>query len=332
MVLRRFNAGLVCAIAATAMAAWACNPQQMARQAGGKQRLSIATGGTGGVYYPYGGAVAKVISEHLPGVEATTEVTSASVDNLKLIRDHKSDLAFAIADAVDEAVKGRGAFAAGGPVPVRALAVLYSNYTHLVAAGASGIQRVADVRGRTVSLGAAGSGTELIATRVLRAAGVDPARDITAVSLGASQSADAIKDGKIDAFFWSGGVPTAAVLDLANTPGVSWRLVPNDAVLSSLQAQFGANLYARLVIPKSAYASMPADVAVVGVPNLLVVHADMPEQLAYDILRLLFEHKPELVAVHPEAAKLELATASGASPAAFHPGAVRYYRERGAIK
>jgi len=320
------------AVVLAAVMAAACNPQQIARQAGGKTRLSIATGGTGGVYYPYGGAIARVISEHLAGVEATAEVTAASVDNLKLIRDHKSDIGFTLADTLDDAVKGRGAFTQGGPVPVRALAVLYSNYTHLVAHGASGVSRVADLKGKTVSIGAAGSGTELVATRMLRAAGLDPARDMTRANLGVSQSVDALKDGKIDAFFWSGGVPTAAVLDLASTPGASWRLVPNDDVLESLQSTYGASLYSRLSVPSAAYAGLLADVAVVGVSNLLVVHQDMSEQLAYDITRLLFEHQAELIAVHPEAARLSLATAPTGSPAPFHPGALRYYRDRGVLR
>ena len=318
------------ALVAAALLCTACNPQELAKRAGGTKRLSIATGGTGGVYYPYGGAIAKVISEHLPGVEATAEVTAASVDNLKLVRDRKSDLGFTLADSLDEAVKGEGVFKAGGAVPVRALAVLYVNYTHLVARGA--VTRTADLRGKTVSIGAAGSGTELIATRILRAAGIEPAQDLTPVSLGVAQSVDALKDGKIDAFFWSGGVPTAAVLDLASTPGISWGLLANDDVLAALQATHGQGLYTRIVVPKAAYPGLPADVPVVGVANLLVVHAGMSDQLAYDITRLLFEHQPELVAVHPEAARLGLATAVVGSPAPFHPGALRYYRERGAVK
>jgi hypothetical protein len=273
-----------------------------------------------------------VISEHLAGVEVTAEVTAASVDNLKLIRDHKSDIAFTLADTLDDAIKGRGAFTGRGAVPVRALAVLYSNYTHLVAHGSSGVSRVADLTGKHVSLGAAGSGTELIATRILRAVGLDPGRDLSPVNLGVSQSVDALKDGKIDAFFWSGGVPTAAVLDLANTPGSRWRLVPNDDVLESLQSTYGASLYSRLSVPSAAYAGLPADVAVVGVSNLLVVNQEMSEQLAYDITRMLFEHQAELIAVHPEAARLSLATASTGSPAPFHPGALRYYREHGVLR
>ena len=315
---------------AAALVAAACNPQELARRAGARTRLSVATGGTGGVYYPYGGAIARVITTHLPGVDATAEVTAASVDNLKLVRDHKSDIAFSLADTLDDAVAGRGAFARKGPVPARVLAVLYDNYTHLVASGSSGVARIADLAGTHVSIGAAGSGTELIATRVLRAAGLEPGRDLTPVSLGVAQSVDALKDGKIDAFFWSGGVPTASVLDLASTPGLSWRLVPNDDALEVLRQTYGRSLYTRLTVPRDAYPGLPADVAVVGVANLLVVHQDMPDQLAYDITRLLFEHQAELVAVHREAANLKPATETTASPAPFHPGAIRFYRERGA--
>jgi hypothetical protein len=207
--------------------------------------------------------------------------------------------------------------------------VLYDNYTHVVARGDAGVARVADLAGKHVSIGAAGGGTELVATRMLRAAGLDPATDIRPVSLGVAQSVDALKDGKIDAFFWSGGVPTASILDLASTQGVSWRLIPNDESLGPLQKTCGPSLYSKLVVPRSAYPGLPADVAVVGVANLLVAHADMPEQLAYDITRLLFEHQADLVAVHREAAHLKPSGASTPSPAPFHPGAVRYYRERG---
>jgi hypothetical protein len=207
--------------------------------------------------------------------------------------------------------------------------VLYNNYTHLVANGASGVARVADLAGKHVSLGAAGGGTELVATRMLRAAGLEPGRDLRPVSLGVAQSVDALKDGKIDAFFWSGGVPTASVLDLASSAGLSWRLVPNDDVLAALQRKYGPALYSRLNIPRDAYPGLPADVAVVGVSNLLVVHQDMPEQLAFDITRVLFEHQADLASVHAEAAHLRLASEATPSPAPFHPGAIRYYRERG---
>ena len=293
---------------------------------GGSQFISIATGGTGGVYYPYGGALAKVLNENLRGVRVTAEVTSASVDNLKLIRDGKADMAFALADTVADAVNGRGAFE-GSPVPVASLAVLYANYTHVVTLAQKGFTSVADLRGRTVSTGSPGSGTEVIAFRVLRAAGLDPDTDITRQGLGASESAGALKDGKIDAFFWSGGLPTAAIQDLAHSQGINIRLLPTADLVPVLRAEYG-DLYFPLEIPARAYRGVAAPVGVVGVANVLVVNRSMPDQLAYDITRLLFEKQAELEAIHPEARNLSLTAAVQGSPAPFHPGATRYFEEQ----
>ena len=290
--------------------------------------LSIATGGTGGVYYPYGGGLAKVLNESLPNVRATAEVTSASADNLKLIRDAKADIAFALADTVADAVNGRGAFA-GGPVPAAALAVLYSNYTHLVTLTSTGIKTVTDLRGKRVSTGSPGSGTELIAFRILLAAGLNPDADVTRQGLGVSESTDALKDGKIDAFFWSGGLPTAAVQDLSHSQSITIRLIPTGDLVPALQKQHGS-LYFPLEMPASTYPGVAAAVSVVGVANVLLVNKSMPESLAYDITRILFEKQPDLAQIHPEARNLTLTTAVKGSPAEFHPGALRYFREHGA--
>ena len=292
-----------------------------------KQRLSIATGGTGGVFYPYGGGIAKVLTEHLPHTEVTAEVTAASVDNLKFIRQGNSDLAFTMADTAQDASQGRDAFAGFGAVPVRTLAVLYSSYVHLVTTAGSGITRVQDLRGRIVSMGSPGSGTAVLAERILDVAGLSPGRDLRTQSLGVAQSVDALKDGKVDAFFWNGGLPTAAVIDLVNTPGMQARFVSTEDVLPALQKKYGASLYYRAVIPKATY-SADRDTAVVAVANLLVVSESMPEPLAYDITRLLFEKQADLIAIHPQARELSLETALVGSPVPFHPGAVRYYRER----
>ncbi len=279
------------------------------------------------MYYPYGGGIAKVLNESLPNVRATAEVTAASVDNLKLIRDGKADIAFTLADTLADALGGRGAFT-GAPVPAAAIAVLYSNYTHLVTLSTSAVTSVADLRGKVVSTGSPGSGTEVIAFRMLRAAGLDPDNDVRRQGLGVSESADALKDRKIDAFFWSGGLPTAAVQDLSHTPGVAIRLVPNADVLPSLQREHG-DLYFPLQIPQTAYPGLGSAVPVVGVANVLVVNQSMDEQLAYDITRVLFEKQPELAAIHPEARNLTLVTATKGSPAAFHTGALRFYRGKG---
>jgi TRAP transporter TAXI family solute receptor len=285
--------------------------------------LSIATGGTGGVYYPYGGGLAKVLNEALPGVRATAEVTGASVDNLKLIRDGKADIAFALADSVADAVAGRGPFE-GRPVPAASLAVLFSNYTHLVTTPSSSIAAVSDLRGKTISTGSPGSGTEVIALRVLRAAGLDPDRDVARQGLGASESAGALKDGKVAAFFWSGGIPTAAVQDLAHSPGVTIRLLPTGDVIPALVRDFGP-LYFPLEIPAAAYRGIDRPVTVVGVTSVLVVNRSMADDLAYDITRVLFEKKSELAAIHPEASQLSIERGAAGSPAEYHPGALRFY-------
>jgi len=319
-------------ILALALVGAACNPREFAREHGGITRLSIATGNTGGVYYPYGGGIAKVVSETLPRVQVTAEVTAASVDNLKLIQLGKVDIAFTLADTLDDAVKARGPFAKTGAVRARTLAVLYPNYTHLVTVAGSGIERIADLKGKVVSTGSPGSGTEVIALRVLRAAGLDPDRDLRRQALSVNASADALKDDKIDAFFWSGGVPTASVLDLASTTGITAKLIANDEVLPALQAEFGEALYHRLVMPRGSYRGQETDVPVVGVQNALVVNAGMDEDLAYDLTRTLFDKRTALAAIHPEARLLDPARAVLGSPADFHPGAIRYYQERGVWK
>ena len=289
--------------------------------------LSIATGGTGGVYYPYGGGIAKVLNEAVPGVRATAEVTSASVDNLKLIRDGKADVAFTLADTLADAVAARGAFAGGAPVPAASLAVLYSNYTQLVTLASSGIASVAGLKGKVVSTGSPGSGTEVIAFRVLRAAGLDPGKDLTHQGLGVSESADALKDGKIDAFFWSGGLPTPSVQDLSHTSGITIRMIPSADLVASLQKEYG-NLYFPLDVPANTYPGVTAPVSVVGVANVLVVNRSMSDDLAYRITRAIFEHQTELAAIHPEARNLSLRTATTGSPAEYHPGAKRYFGEK----
>jgi TRAP transporter TAXI family solute receptor len=307
------------------------DPREFARAHGGVTRLSIATGNTGGVYYPYGGGLARIISLHIPRVQATAEVTAASVDNLKLIQRGKADIAFTLADTLDDAVRGRGLFARS-PVRARTLAVLYPNYMHIATTTASGIERLADLRGRVVLTGSPGSGTEVSAFRILRAAGIDPDTGIRRQSLSVNASTDALKDAKIDAFFWSGGLPTASVLDLASSIGITARLIPHGDVIPALQASFGATLYFPLVVPRGTYPGITSDVDVAGVGNALVVDAAMSEDMAFAITKVLFERRDDLIAIHPEASKLRLNTAITGSPAPFHPGAMRYYRERGVWK
>lgn len=291
-------------------------------------RLSIATGGTGGVYYPLGGGMANVISKYVSNTEATAEVTSGSVDNCKLVQSGKGDMAIIMADIGYDALKGIGRFKAPGAIPLRTMAVVYSNYMHFVTVEGSGIKSVSNLKGRRASTGSPGSGTEVKTLRVLESYGIDGEKDIKRDRLGVAESAGALKDRKIDAFTWDGGLPTAAVLDLAATPGIKIKVLDNADHLDKLIQKYGP-VYFKLPIPKAIYPGMEADVQVVCVANLLVCHEKMDAGLVYNIVKTLLEHQPELVAVHKEAKNLTLATAAVGSSIPFHPGATKYYQEKG---
>src|SRR5215475_10981124 len=290
-------------------------------------RLSIATGGTGGVYYPLGGGLANVLTKLLTGVEATAEVTSASVDNVKLVGTGRADIAFVLGDTAADGYNGVEKFKQ--KEPIRAIAVLYANKGQWVTTEGTGIEKMQDLKGRRIATGAPGSGTEIIALRILEAYGIDPAKDVKREKLSVAESVNAIKDKKIDAFFWSGGVPTAAVTDLAATPGNTIRLLDHTDAIPKLVQKYGS-LYVKGLIPAKSYPGQTKDAQVADVWNVLVVNEKMDEKLVYDIVKTVFEKKADLVAVHSEAANLELSTQyQGGSPIPFHPGAIRYFAEKG---
>jgi TRAP transporter TAXI family solute receptor len=290
-------------------------------------RLSIATGGTGGVYYPLGGGMANVISKHIPYTEATAEVTTASVDNCRLVGAGKAELALIMADTGWDAYQGRAQFKE--KVPLRTVAVLYPNNMHIVTLEGKGIEKVTDLKGKRVSTGAPGSGTEVMALRVIEAFGLDPTKDMTRDKLGVSESAGALKDRKIDAFFWVGGLPTAAVTDLGATPGIKMKLIGHMEGLTKMRETYGP-IYVKGVIPAKTYPGQDADVPITVVWNLMVCHENMKGDIVYDILKTFFDHKQELITVHREARWLSMEPqATGGSPIPFHPGALRYFAEKG---
>ena len=292
---------------------------------GGGGRLSIATGGTAGVYFVYGGGLAKVISSNMEDYRATAETTSASVDNLILIQKGSSDIAFTLGDTALDAVQGREAFKE--KVPMRALAQIYDNYTQVVAKRGSGIETIADLKGKRVSVGAPNSGTEVIADRILEEAGIDPKSGIKREGLGVDESVQAMKDGSIDVFFWSGGLPTGAVTDLTTTEKIT--LLDTTEFTEALKQKYG-DVYQDSTIPSGTYKGVSEDVPTIAVPNYLVVNESMDEQLAFDLTKLLFDHKQDLVAVHPEAKNLDPQKAKEViAPIELHPGAQRYFDEQG---
>jgi hypothetical protein len=290
--------------------------------------LSIATGGTGGVYYPIGGGLANLLSKYVPGMQATAEVTGGSIDNLKLIATGKSYIAFSMADAGQDAYRGEDKFK-GTKVPLRTLMVLYPNRMHIVTIEGTGISRMADLKGKRVSTGSPGSATEVMAFRVIEASGLDKDRDMTRERLGVAESVNAIKDRKIDAFFWVGGLPTAAVTDLANTPGVKIKMIDHSDTVEKMNKKYGP-LYVHDSIPKSMYKGMDADNKIATVWNILVSNSNLSDKVAYEIVKTIFDHKADLVAVHKESENFVLENQkASASPIPFHPGAIKYFAERG---
>jgi uncharacterized protein len=293
-----------------------------------KINLSIATGGTGGVYYPLGGGMANVFSKTIPGMQATAEVTGGSVDNMRLIGSGKPYIALTQADAVLDALNGEGKFQ-GTKIPVRAMMMLYTNLMHAVTVEGTGINTINDLKGKRVSTGSPGSATEVFAFRVLEAAGLDPLKDITRERLGAAESVNAMKDKKIEAFFFVVGLPTSSITDLGATPGVKIKFIDHANLLPAMQKKYG-NLYIADVIPKGTYPGQTVDNQATAVANLLVANANMSDQVVYNIVKTIFDKQADLIAVHKSAADIKLANQKPeSSPAPWHPGAVRYYKEKG---
>ncbi|MFM7659158.1 MAG: TAXI family TRAP transporter solute-binding subunit [Betaproteobacteria bacterium] len=293
-----------------------------------RRTLSIVTGGTGGVYYPLGGGLANMLAKHVPGWQATSEVTGGSVDNLKLLGARKADIGFTMADASLDAAKGEDKFK-GAPVPNRALAVLYPNRMHVVTVDGTNITKFSDLKGKRVSTGSPGSATEVMAFRLIEAAGMDKDKDMKRERLGVAESVNAIKDRKIDAFFWVGGLPTGAVTDLANSPGMKIKMIDHEDLIAAMNKKYG-NLYYADVIAKSVYQGMAADNKMASVANLLVAPGKMTNEQAYAIVKTIVERREDLIAVHKEAANIKLENQkSSASPVPYHPGARKYLEEKG---
>jgi TRAP transporter TAXI family solute receptor len=301
------------------------NPTGVFAQA--KKRISVATGGMGGVYFVIGGGIATILTKYA-GVEAAAEVTAASVDNCKLLAAKKSDLGLVMGDTGADAYKGQAMFK-GKPLPLRTLTMLYPQAMHVVTSESAGLKKVADLKGKRVSTGAPGSGTEINALRVLEAAGINPDKDIKRDRLGASESAGALKDGKIEAYFWSGGVPTSSVLDLAASPGTKMVLLPvGEDLVGKMTAKYGP-VYFLAPIPKKVYSGIDYDTPTCWVGNMLLVHKEMDPNLAYACVKSIFDNIKELQAIHKEALNITLQTGASEKAVPYHPGAAKFFKEKG---
>jgi uncharacterized protein len=293
-----------------------------------QKQLSIGTGDPGGVYFPLGGAVASVLAKAVPDLHATVEVTGGSVDNIKLIAAGQSDLGFTMADAAMDAIQGQGKFK-NNKIALQTLLVVYPNRMHVVTIEGTGIDTLADLKGKRVSTGSPGSATEIMASRAIEAIGLDKDKDFQRERLGVAESVNAITDRRIDAFFWVGGIPTAAIAGLATTDGVKMKLIDHADIVDKMNEKYG-KLYSKSRIKGGAYPGYKTDCDVAEVWNLIVTGSRMSDEDAYNIAKTLVEKKDDIVKVHKEAESFSLDNqVQDRSPVPFHPGALKYFREKG---
>lgn len=297
----------------------------LAAPATAQQQLSIATGGTGGVYFPIGGGLAELINEYVEGYMAVAEVTGASVENMGLISRGDSDLAIALADTVYQAYSGTGAFEGRQIEDLRALAAIYPNAVQIVTLDGSGIDSLQDLKGKRVSVGAPGSGTEVNAQTLLEANGISY-DDIDEQRLNFNETADALRDGDIDAGIWSVGPPTSSIMNLGATSDIKLIGLTEEEIAAAREAE---PVFAPYTLQAGTYDGIDA-VETISIPNALVVNAAMDEDLAYQITKVLFERIEDLRAIHPAANDTTVEFTMNSTPIPLHPGAIRYYEEIGA--
>jgi TRAP transporter TAXI family solute receptor len=304
-------------------------------QAQQKLSFSIVTGGTGGVWYPLGGAIGGVIGKKVPNTDATAEVTTAAIDNLKLLCAGKAGMAFAYDYHAVWANDGKIA-ALGKKQPVRIVMGFYEQPFHIVTKEGTGIKAIADFKGKRVSTGAPNSGTEEQADYVLKAMGLDWNKDLKREKLGAGESVAALKDGKIDAFFWSGAVPTSSIIDLSTTPGLKMVLLPVGGETAERIMKGNPGVFHKTAFTKGVYSGVDADVPAIAITAVLTAMDKFPEDRAYQIVKAIFDSTQEISAVWKGATKLTPQLAVGQmTPDAFkyiHPGAAKFFKEKGALK
>jgi uncharacterized protein len=293
-----------------------------------QQFVNVLTGGQSGIYYPLGVALATIIGKEVPNVRATAQVTKASAENLNLLQAGRGELALTLADSLSDAWKGNAD--AGFPKPLdrlRTVSATYSNYIQIVANADSGIRTLADLKGKRVSVGAARSGTELNARAVFRAAGLSYSDLAKVEYLPFGESVELIKNRQLDATLQSAGLGVASIRDLATSVKIVVIPVPADVV-----AKVGDAAYQPGIIPANTYEGQTTDIATAVIPNFLVTHAGVSDELVYRKTKAMYDNLDTLYAAHNAARAIKRENAASGSPVPLHPGAERYYREVGVIK
>ena len=287
--------------------------------------VNVLTGGTSGVYYPLGVALAKIYGDNIPGIRTQVQATKASVENLNL-QQGKGEVTFALGDSVQLAWEGNKEAGFKGKLDkLRGLAAIYPNFIQIVASKESGIATLADLKGKSLSVGAPKSGTELNARAILGAAGITY-KDLGRVEyLAFGESVELIKNRQLDATLQSAGLGVASIRDLASSVPITVVAVPADIV-----AKVGAPYVAR-DIPAGTYTGQQEAVPTAAVINFLITREGVSEDLAYQMTKQLFDHLDDMVAAHKAAADIKLADAAKGMSIPIHPGAERYYKEKGLL-
>lgn len=286
--------------------------------------INVLTGGTSGVYYPLGVALSEIYGTGIEGARAQVQATKASVENLNLLQEGRGEIAFALGDSVALAAEGNTEAGFPGPLDkLRGIAAIYPNVIQIVASEESGIETLEDLKGKSLSVGAPASGTELNALAIFEAAGMSY-EDLGRVEyLPFAESVELIKNRQLDATLQSAGLGVASIRDLATSVPINVVAVPAETV-----EQIGAP-YRPVTIPAGTYEGQAEDVATAAVGNFLVTHEDVPEETAYQMTKLLFDNLEQLTAAHAAAADIDPAAAVEGMPVPLHPGAARYYQEMG---
>lgn len=310
------------AIAAIASASIALS----AASTGAAEFINVLTGGTSGVYYPLGVAISKIYGDKIEGVRTQVQATKASVENLNLLQQGRGEIAFSLGDSVKLAWEGNTDAGFKAPLDkLRGIAAIYPNYIQIMASKESSIKTVADLKGKSLSVGAPKSGTELNARAILAAAGMSYDDLGKTEYLPFAESVELMKNRQLDATLQSAGLGVSSFKDLATSLDVQMVAVPEE-----IATKLGAP-YIAATVPAGTYQGQDSDVQTVAVVNFLVTHSEVSDETAYQMTKQLFENIPALTAAHKAAENIRIEDALKGMPIPLHPGAERYYKEKGLL-
>lgn len=292
-------------------------------------RLSIATAGTSGGLYAYGGAVASVVSKYVPELNVTAQATGGSVENFKLLDKKQVSIALVGGDVLHQAYHDyKNSKHFKNKVDVRFLFNMYSQPTHIITLANSNIKKVDDIKGKRIGVGSPGSGTEVKTREVLKSLGMTY-KDFKPEFLSFAEAAEALQDKTIAAEFLGSSLPNSSVESLALTNGIRLISLSDSEVAKIVKDNPSLS---KMIIPKGLYKGVNTDTVGTGVQAVAVCSPDLPDDVVYKLVKAVFEHKKDLNVIHPSFKETILSNAITDASVPIHPGALKYYKEKGLIK